>query len=117
MPTFLLEKRRNHKPAPFDHWDLHCCSHRGKLKIHVDETEVNLKCNLIGQRKLQRRVLFMMDFVWGNYENKDQIQKKIKQWLMIRVKVSRFIEQSFGLCGRRRGWDVSREQHRNMYII
>ena len=26
-------------------------------------------------------------------------------------------EQTFGLCGRRRGWDVSREQHRNMYII
>ena len=23
----------------------------------------------------------------------------------------RFIEQSFRLCGRRRGWDVSREQH------
>ena len=59
------------------------------MKIHVDETEVNLKCNLIGQRKLQRRVLFMMDFVWGNYENKDQIQKKIKQWLMIRVQVSK----------------------------
>ena len=29
----------------------------------------------------------------------------------------RFIEQSFGLCGRRRGWDVSREQHLNMYTI
>ena len=29
----------------------------------------------------------------------------------------RRIEQSFGLCGRRRGWDVSREQHWNMYII
>ena len=29
----------------------------------------------------------------------------------------RFIEQSFRLCGRRRGWDVSREQHQNMYII
>ena len=29
----------------------------------------------------------------------------------------RCIEQSFRLCGRRRGWDVSREQHRNMYII
>ena len=29
----------------------------------------------------------------------------------------RFIEQSFRLCGRRRGWDGSREQHRNMYII
>ena len=32
-------------------------------------------------------------------------------------KIHRFIEQSFGLCGRRRGWDVSREQHRNMYTI
>ena len=29
----------------------------------------------------------------------------------------RFIEQSFRLCGRRRGWDDLREQHRNMYII
>ena len=29
----------------------------------------------------------------------------------------RFIEQSFRLYGRRRGWDVSREQHRNMYTI
>ena len=32
-------------------------------------------------------------------------------------KKHRCIEQSFRLCGRRRGWDVSREQHRNMYII
>ena len=31
-----------------------------------------------------------------------------------RKKRHRFIEQSFGLCGRRRGWDVSREQHRNI---
>ena len=29
----------------------------------------------------------------------------------------RFIEQSFRLCGRRRGWDVSREQHWNLYTI
>ena len=29
----------------------------------------------------------------------------------------RCIEQTFGLCGRTQGWDVSREQHRNMYII
>ena len=29
----------------------------------------------------------------------------------------RLIAQSFRLCGRRRGWDVSREQHRNMYSI
>ena len=27
------------------------------------------------------------------------------------------IEESFRLCGRRRGRDVSREQHRNMYTI
>ena len=29
----------------------------------------------------------------------------------------RCIEQTFGLYGRRRGWDNLREQHRNMYII
>ena len=29
----------------------------------------------------------------------------------------RCTEQTFGLCGRRRGWDVSREQHRNMYYL
>ena len=32
-------------------------------------------------------------------------------------KKHRCIEQTFGLCGRRRGWDVLREQHQNMYII
>ena len=35
----------------------------------------------------------------------------------LKVLCSRCIEQTFGLCGRRRGWDVSREQHRNMYNI
>ena len=29
----------------------------------------------------------------------------------------RCTEQTFGLCGRRRGWDVLREQHLNMYSI
>ena len=29
----------------------------------------------------------------------------------------RCTEQTFGLCGKRRGWDVLREQHQNMYII
>ena len=29
----------------------------------------------------------------------------------------RCIEQTFGLYGRRRGWDDLREQHWNMYII
>ena len=32
-------------------------------------------------------------------------------------KIHRCIEQSFRLCGRRRGWDDSREQQRNMYTI
>ena len=32
-------------------------------------------------------------------------------------KKHRFIEQSFRLCGRRRGWDISREQHQEMYTI
>ena len=27
------------------------------------------------------------------------------------------VQKSFRLCGRRRGWDGLREQHRNMYII
>ena len=29
----------------------------------------------------------------------------------------RCTEQTFGICGRRRGWDVSREQHRTRYSI
>ena len=29
----------------------------------------------------------------------------------------RYTEQTFGLCGRRRGWDVQREQHWNKYTI
>ena len=29
----------------------------------------------------------------------------------------RWIEQSFGLYGTRRGWDDLREQHPNLYII
>ena len=29
----------------------------------------------------------------------------------------RYTEQTFGLCGRRQGWDQTKEQHQNMYII
>ena len=29
----------------------------------------------------------------------------------------RCIEQTFGVCGRRQGWDDLSEQHQNMYII
>ena len=33
------------------------------------------------------------------------------------ISIHRCIEQTFGLYGRRRGWDDLREQHQNMYII
>ena len=47
---------------------------------------------------------------------------EIRKMVMITLyakqkKRHRCTEQTFGLCGRRQGWDVSREQHRNMYII
>ena len=29
----------------------------------------------------------------------------------------RCTEQTFGLCGRRQGWDVLRKQHRNMHTV
>ena len=29
----------------------------------------------------------------------------------------RCTQQTFGLCGRRQGWDVLREQHLNIYTI
>ena len=32
-------------------------------------------------------------------------------------KRQRCTEQTFGLCGRRWGWDVQREQHENKYTI
>ena len=47
---------------------------------------------------------------------------EFRKMLMITIyaeqkKIHRCIEQSFGLCGRRRRWDVSREQHRNVYYL
>ena len=47
---------------------------------------------------------------------------EFRKMLMITVhaeqkKRHRCIEQSFRLCGRRRGCDVSREQHQNVYYL
>ena len=47
---------------------------------------------------------------------------KFRKMVMITLYVRqqkryRCIEQSFGLCGRRQGWDDLTEQYRNMYII
>ena len=60
-----------------------------------------------------------------NLENKMELQHiymEFRKMLIITLyakqkKIHRCIEQSFRLCGRSRGQDVSREQHRNMYII
>ena len=46
-----------------------------------------------------------------------EFRKMLMITLYAEQKRHRFIEQSFRLCGRRRGRDVSREQHRNMYTI
>ena len=50
-------------------------------------------------------------------ENSIEIYTLIITLYAKQKKRHRCIEQSFGLCGRRRRWDVSREQHRNTYII
>ena len=52
----------------------------------------------------------------------NEVSQKEKHQLTITLYVRqqkrhRYIEQSFGLCGRRQGWDDLREQHRNLYII
>ena len=47
-----------------------------------------------------------------------EFRKMVKITLYAKQKKRhRYIEQTFGLCGRRQEWDVSREQHQNMYII
>ena len=52
---------------------------------------------------------------WKIRINMDKEREKRKKKL--KKKRHRCTEQSFRLCGRRRGWDVLREQHWNMYII
>ena len=47
-----------------------------------------------------------------------EFRKMVMITLYVRQKKrQRCTEQTFGLCGRRRGWDDLREYHQNMYII
>ena len=51
-----------------------------------------------------------------------EISKLILKSLFFALTLKEFymftsVSLSFRLCGRRGGWDVSREQHRNMYTI
>ena len=68
------------------------------------------------QKKRHEKELLKMGIKYTN------IYMEFRKMVMIilyarQKKRHRFIEQSFRLCGRGRGWDVSREQHRNMYVI
>ena len=61
---------------------------------------------------------------WSKSERKTSIQYinayiwNLERWYddSIQQKRHRYKEQTFGLCGRRWGWDDLREQHWNMYI-
>ena len=47
-----------------------------------------------------------------------EFRKMVMITLYVRQKKRhRCIEQTFGLYGRRRGWDDLREQHQNMYMV
>ena len=46
-----------------------------------------------------------------------EFRKMVMITLCKTKKETQMYRTTFGLCGRRRGWDVLREQHRNMYII
>ena len=46
-----------------------------------------------------------------------EFRKMVTMTLNVRQqKRQRCIEQTFGLCGRRRGWDDLRKEHLNIYI-
>ena len=64
---------------------------------------------------------FEFIFVYG-LRKCSRIYMEFRKMVMITLyakqkKRHRCIEQTFGLSGRRRGWDDLREQHQNMYII
>ena len=50
-------------------------------------------------------------------ENSTEIYTLIITLYAKQKKRHRCTEETFGLCGRRQGWDVLREQHQNIYII
>ena len=67
--------------------------------------------------KSQTRLSDWSDLIWS-----ERIYMEFRKMIMITLyvrqqKTQRCIEKSFGLCGRRRGWDDLGESHWNMYII
>ena len=91
-----------------------------KGSIQEDITTVNISAPNIGAPQYIRQTVTDMKgeidsntIIVGDFNTPlTPMDRSSKQ-----KKRHRCIEQTFGFCGRRRGWDVSREQHRNMYII
>ena len=46
-----------------------------------------------------------------------EFRKMVMITLYAKQKETQMYRENFGLCERRQGWDVLREQHQNMYII
>ena len=74
----------------------------------MDETGAIIQSEVSQKDKDQYSIL---TYIWN-------LKKTVTVTLYAKQKKRhRCTEQTFGLCGRTRGWDVSREQHQNMYII
>ena len=72
--------------------------------------------------KVKRQPSELEKIIANEATDKELIYMEFRKMVMITLyekqkKRHRCTEQTFGLCGRRRGWDVSRKQHQNMYII
>ena len=72
--------------------------------------------------KVKRQPSELEKIIANEATDKELIYMEFRKMVMITLyakqkKTHRCTEQTFGLCGRRRGWDVSRKQHQNMYII
>ena len=73
---------------------------------------IPLRCNILIYSHFSTPSPQQKLLVLPTYQTFTKIQLHIIEINKINNKI-----KSFRLCGRRRGWDVSREQHQNMYII
>ena len=78
-------------------------------------------CTSTGTDKAKGKIKSSFGLIIKSLEKLPSLESfSFRRYLQLRSKEKkrhRCTEQTFGLCGRRRGWDVSREQHRDMYII
>ena len=79
-------------------------SETARLKLNIQKTKI--MASITSWQIEGEKVETVTGFILGS--------PKSLLTVTVAMKLKR---QSFRLCGRRRGWDVSREQHRNMYSI